>query len=121
ASLKIGFPVVIKPVMSSSGKGQSVAKEVTDVTKSWEYACAGMRGDTKRVIVEEFIPFDLEITLLTIRQRNGKTLFVSPIGHRQERGDYQESWMPAQISPLQLLQAKKMAKKVTDNLGGAGL
>ena len=80
-----------------------------------------MRGDKQMVIVEEFIPFDLEITLLTIKQRKGKTLFVAPIGHRQERGDYMESWMPAKMSRAQLLKAQKMAKKVTDYLGGAGI
>ncbi len=121
ASAQIGFPNVVKPVMSSSGKGQSVVKRASEVTKAWEYACDGMRGDTKRVIVEEFIPFDLEITLLTVKQRNGKTLFIHPIGHRQERGDYQESWMPARMSKTQLKKAEAIAKKVTDRLGGAGL
>lgn len=121
ASAKIGFPNVVKPVMSSSGKGQSVVKRASEVTKAWEYACDGMRGDTKRVIVEEFIPFDLEITLLTVKQRNGKTLFIHPIGHRQERGDYQESWMPARMSKSQLKKAEAIAKKVTDRLGGTGL
>jgi phosphoribosylglycinamide formyltransferase 2 len=118
---KIGFPNVVKPVMSSSGKGQSVVKRSSEIEKAWRYACDGMRGDKKRVIVEEFIPFDLEITLLTIRSRNGKTTFVKPIGHRQERGDYQESWLPARISPSQLKKAQVIAKKVTDRLGGAGL
>lgn len=121
ASCKIGFPNVVKPVMSSSGKGQSVVKKVGEVEKAWNYACEGMRGDRKRVIVEEFIEFDLEITLLTIKQRSGKTLFVAPIGHRQERGDYQESWLPAKLSPTQLKKAQAIAKKVTDRLGGAGL
>lgn len=117
----IGFPCVIKPVMSSSGKGQSVARSAADVESSWNYAIAGMRGDTRKVIVEEFVNFESEITLLTIKQKKGATLFVNPIGHRQERGDYQESWMPAKISPAQLSAAKKMAKKVTDHLGGAGI
>ncbi|MFM1817852.1 MAG: Phosphoribosylglycinamide formyltransferase 2, partial [Pseudomonadota bacterium] len=90
----IGFPVVIKPVMSSSGKGQSVAKTEADIQASWDYACAGMRGDRQKVIVEEFIAFDYEITLLTVRQRQGATLFCPPIGHVQERGDYQYSWQP---------------------------
>ena len=121
ASKKIGFPNVIKPVMSSSGKGQSVARSEKDVLKSWDYAVAGMRGDKKKVIVEEFINFESEITLLTVKQKNGPTVFVNPIGHRQERGDYQESWMPARISPAQLKKAQKMAKKVTDYLGGSGL
>lgn len=121
ASLKIGFPNVVKPVMSSSGKGQSVAKSKSDVQAAWDYAVTGMRGDRKKVIVEEFIKFESEITLLTIKQRNGPTLFVNPIGHRQERGDYQESWMPARMTPGQLKKAQKMAKKITDYLGGAGL
>ena len=121
ASEKIGFPNVVKPVMSSSGKGQSVVKKAEDIEKSWNFAVAGMRGDQKKVIVEEFILFDSEITLLTIKQKKGPTLFVAPIGHRQERGDYQESWLPAQMTPLQLKKAQKMAKKVTDYLGGAGL
>ncbi|MDX9732059.1 MAG: formate-dependent phosphoribosylglycinamide formyltransferase [Bdellovibrionales bacterium] len=121
AATKIGFPNVVKPVMSSSGKGQSVVKSPKDVIAAWEYACAGKRGDQNQVIIEEFIQFDLEITLLTIKQRNGKTLFVSPIGHRQERGDYQESWLPAKLTSAQLKEAQKIAKKVTDRLGGAGL
>lgn len=121
ASNQIGFPNVVKPVMSSSGKGQSVAKNKKDILKSWDYAVAGMRGDKKKVIVEEFINFESEITLLTIKQKNGPTLFINPIGHRQERGDYQESWMPARISPAQLKKAQKMAKKITDYLGGSGL
>jgi phosphoribosylglycinamide formyltransferase 2 len=120
-SAEIGFPCVVKPVMSSSGKGQSVMKSAADVSASWKYAVDGMRGDTVKIIVEEFIKFDLEITLLTIKQKKGKTLFVSPIGHRQERGDYMESWMPAKMTKLQLAKAQKMAKKVTDYLGGSGL
>ena len=118
---EIGYPCVIKPVMSSSGKGQSVAKASRDVKKSWDIACLGMRGDQKKVIVEEFIDFDFEITLLTVKQKKGKTLFVDPIGHRQEGGDYRESWIPAKMTPKKLTQAKKMAKKITDELGGAGL
>jgi phosphoribosylglycinamide formyltransferase 2 len=117
----IGFPVVIKPVMSSSGKGQSVAKTEADIQASWDYACAGMRGDRKKVIVEEFINFEFEITLLTIRQRNGKTLFCPPIGHVQERGDYQYSWQPQAMAPDYLKAAQEMAEKVTADLGGAGL
>jgi phosphoribosylglycinamide formyltransferase 2 len=118
---EIGFPVVIKPVMSSSGKGQSVAKTAADVQASWDYACAGMRGDRQKVIVEEFIHFEFEITLLTVRQRNGQTLFCPPIGHVQERGDYQYSWQPQGMTPAQLLAAQQMAEKVTTDLGGAGL
>jgi phosphoribosylglycinamide formyltransferase 2 len=120
-SRSVGFPCVIKPVMSSSGKGQSVAKTEKDIAHSWKYAVEGMRGDTKKVIVEEFIPFEIEITLLTVKQKRGPTLFVKPIGHLQERGDYQESWLPAKVSPSQLKKAQKMAKKVTDYLGGAGI
>jgi phosphoribosylglycinamide formyltransferase 2 len=121
ASFEIGFPNVVKPVMSSSGKGQSVVKSARDVGAAWDYAVAGMRGDKAKVIVEEFIPFDYEITLLTIKQKKGPTLFVQPIGHRQERGDYQESWLPAKMAKAQLEKAQKMAKKVTDYLGGAGI
>lgn len=117
----IGFPVVIKPVMSSSGKGQSVAKSAADVQASWDFACAGMRGDRQKVIVEEFIHFEFEITLLTVRQRQGPTLFCPPIGHVQERGDYQYSWQPQGMSAAQLQAAQDMAEKVTTDLGGAGL
>ena len=117
----IGFPVVIKPVMSSSGKGQSVAKTEADIQASWDYACAGMRGDRQKVIVEEFIAFDYEITLLTVRQRQGATLFCPPIGHVQERGDYQYSWQPQPMKPEFLKAAQDMADKVTADLGGAGI
>ena len=117
----IGFPVVIKPVMSSSGKGQSVAKTESDIQASWDYACAGMRGDRQKVIVEEFIAFDYEITLLTVRQRQGATLFCPPIGHVQERGDYQYSWQPQPMKPEFLQAAQAMADKVTADLGGAGI
>ena len=117
----IGFPVVIKPVMSSSGKGQSVAKTAADIQASWDYACAGMRGDRQKVIVEEFINFEFEITLLTVRQRKGPTLFCEPIGHVQERGDYQYSWQPQAMAPDYLKAAQDMAEKVTADLGGAGL
>ena len=117
----IGFPVVIKPVMSSSGKGQTVAKTEADIQASWDYACQGMRGDRQKVIVEEFIHFDFEITLLTIRQRNGNTIFCQPIGHVQERGDYQYSWQPQAMKPAYLKAAEEMAEKVTSDLGGAGL
>lgn len=120
-SKAIGFPVVIKPVMSSSGKGQSVAKTEADITTSWDYACQGMRGDRQKVIVEEFINFEFEITLLTIRQRNGTTLFCLPIGHVQERGDYQYSWQPQAMKSEHLKAAEQMAEKVTSDLGGAGL
>ena len=117
----IGFPVVIKPVMSSSGKGQSVAKTAEDIQASWDYACAGMRGDRVKVIVEEFIHFEYEITLLTVRQRSGPTLFCPPIGHMQERGDYQYSWQPQGMKAELLAQAQAMADTVTADLGGAGI
>ncbi len=116
----IGFPCVIKPVMSSSGKGQSVAKRSSDLEKAWKYAVDGMRGDRVMVIVEEFVRFDYEITLLTVKQRKGKgdTIFVQPIGHRQERGDYQESWMPCPMKPALIRSAQAMAKKITDWIAG---
>jgi phosphoribosylglycinamide formyltransferase 2 len=118
---QIGFPCVIKPLMSSSGKGQSVAKSAKDVEGSWDYAQVGARGDSNRVIVEEFIRFHLEITLLTVRQKKGPTIFLPPIGHRQENGDYRESWMPTRLTPTQLRSAQRIAKKMTDHLGGVGL
>lgn len=120
-SNEIGFPNVVKPVMSSSGKGQSVVKEKGEVEKAWNYALANSRGDSQKVIVEEFINFEIEITLLTIKQWNAPTIFCSPIGHRQERGDYQESWQPAEFSAKMISQAQEIAKKVTDALGGAGI
>jgi len=118
---EIGFPNVVKPVMSSSGKGQSVVQNKSEVEKAWNYAIANSRGDSQKVIVEEFINFEIEITLLTIKQWNAPTIFCSPIGHRQERGDYQESWQPAEISQAQILKAQEIAIKVTDALGGAGI
>jgi len=117
----IGFPVVIKPVMSSSGKGQSVCKNIRNISKSWEYAISNMRGDRQRVIVEEFIEFEYEITLLTIRDKKGYTEFCPPIGHVQERGDYQYSWQPHEMSDSLLKDAKEMAKTITEDLGGAGI
>ena len=120
-SAKIGFPNVVKPVMSSSGKGQSVVNSAAEVKAAWNYAIEGSRGDSQKVIVEEFINFEIEITLLTIKQWNAPTIFCPPIGHRQERGDYQESWQPAQISPAQLAAAQAIAITVTDALGGAGI
>jgi len=121
AITEIGIPCVVKPLMSSSGKGQSVIKSEADLEKSWTYAMEGSRGDQKEVIIEEFIRFDSEITLLTVTQRFGPTLFCPPIGHRQERGDYQESWQPCAISENDLKQACQMAEKVTTALGGAGI
>jgi phosphoribosylglycinamide formyltransferase 2 len=117
----IGIPCVVKPLMSSSGKGQSIVKTETDIEKSWNYAMEGSRGDYKEVIVEEFIKFNSEITLLTVTQKNGNTLFCPPIGHRQERGDYQESWQPSAVSEKDLKEAQEMADKVTKALGGSGL
>ncbi|MEA5582547.1 formate-dependent phosphoribosylglycinamide formyltransferase [Nodularia harveyana UHCC-0300] len=120
-SEEIGFPNVVKPVMSSSGKGQSVVENQQEVEQAWNYAIANSRGDSQKVIVEEFINFEIEITLLTIKQWNAPTIFCSPIGHRQERGDYQESWQPAGITEDKILAAQAIAKKVTDALGGAGI
>ncbi len=117
----IGIPCVVKPLMSSSGKGQSVIREEAAIEKSWNYACSGSRGDLMEVIVEEFIPFESEITLLTVTQKNGPVLFAPPIGHRQERGDYQESWQPCNISSDDLNAAQEMAAKVTQALSGAGI
>ena len=117
----LGWPVVVKPVMSSSGKGQSVVDEPEGLNDAWEAAMANARGTSTHVIVEEFLRFDLEITLLTIRQKDGSTVFCPPIGHEQARGDYQCSWQPAALSDKQLNEAKAMARTVTDNLGGAGL
>lgn len=115
-----GLPCVIKPVMSSSGKGQSTVRAEADLARAWDYAVANMRGDRARVIVEEFVDFDYEITLLTVRTREG-VLFCPPIGHRQERGDYQESWQPAAMSAAAIAAAQDMARKVVDDLGGYGL
>lgn len=118
---KIGIPCVVKPLMSSSGKGQSYIKTEADIEKAWKYAVEGGRGDYVEVIVEAFVKFNSEITLLTVTQKNGETLFCPPIGHRQERGDYQESWQPAFVKPEHLKEAQEMAKKVTNALSGAGL
>ncbi|MCB0406558.1 MAG: formate-dependent phosphoribosylglycinamide formyltransferase [Bdellovibrionales bacterium] len=121
ACSRIGFPCVIKPIMSSSGKGQSIVKKSSELQKAWDYAIKGARGDSHKIIVEEFIKFHLEITLLTVKQKKGPTLFIDPIGHRQEHGDYRESWMPAALTHHQLRRAKQMAKKITDDLGGTGV
>ena len=117
----VGIPCVVKPLMSSSGKGQSTIKSEEDIEKAWKYAVEGSRGDVVEVIVEAFVNFHSEITLLTVTQNNNPTLFCAPIGHRQERGDYQESWQPAKVSDADLAEAQDMAKKVTEALGGAGL
>jgi len=119
---EVGMPCVVKPLMSSSGKGQSTIKSNDDIQKAWNYAVEGSRGDILEVIVEAFVNFHSEITLLTVTQNNNlPTLFCAPIGHRQERGDYQESWQPARVSEADILEAQDMAKKVTEALGGAGL
>ena len=117
----VGIPCVVKPLMSSSGKGQSTIKSASDIEKAWEYALEGSRGDVVEVIVEAFVDFNSEITLLTVTQNNNPTLFCAPIGHRQERGDYQESWQPAVISERDLYEAQDMAEKITEALGGAGI
>ncbi len=119
AANDIGLPLVIKPVMSSSGKGQSKVDSADALETAWTYAVDNMRGDRARVIVEQFIDFDYEITLLTIRTGEG-VLFCPPIGHRQERGDYQESWQPAAMSDEAFATAQDMARKVVDNLAGDG-
>ena len=119
---EVGMPCVVKPLMSSSGKGQSTIKSNEDIEKAWKYAVEGSRGDIVEVIVEAFVNFHSEITLLTVAQNNNlPTLFCAPIGHRQERGDYQESWQPARVSDADISEAQDMAKQVTKALGGAGL
>ena len=117
----IGLPCVVKPLMSSSGKGQSVLKDNNEQQKVWEYAISNSRGDIHEVIIEEFIPFHSEITLLTVTQENGDTLFCPPIGHRQERGDYQESWQPVTITKEDFDDACRMAKQITAALTGPGI
>ncbi|MGL2966635.1 formate-dependent phosphoribosylglycinamide formyltransferase [Flavobacterium sp. XGLA_31] len=121
AVVEVGIPCVVKPLMSSSGKGQSTVRTEADIAKAWSYAVEGSRGDVVEVIVEAFVNFHSEITLLTVTQNNHPTLFCAPIGHRQERGDYQESWQPANVFEEDLIEAQEMAKKVTEALGGAGL
>jgi len=120
AAQEIGLPCVVKPVMSSSGKGQSTAKDIEEVGPAWDYAVANMRGDRPRVIVEEFIGFDSEITLLTVATKDG-VIFCAPIGHRQELGDYRESWQPAGIPREALQSARFQARKVVEALGGHGI
>ncbi|MED4072739.1 phosphoribosylglycinamide formyltransferase 2 [Priestia endophytica] len=117
---QIGYPCVIKPLMSSSGKGQSICRSEEDLTSCWNIALEGGRVKSTRVIIEEFISFDSEITLLTVRAVNG-TKFCAPIGHKQENGDYIESWQPHYMTEKQLKEAERIAKKVTDGLGGYGL
>lgn len=117
----IGYPCVVKPLMSSSGKGQSLVKSAEELEHAWEYGINGSRGDIKELIIEEFIRFDSEITLLTVTQKDGPTLFCPPIGHVQKGGDYRESFQPAAISPEHLAEAQNMAEKVTRALTGAGI
>ena len=119
AADKIGFPCVIKPVMSSSGHGQSIARTANDIEKSWELAKEA-RGDASELIVEEFITFDYEITLLTVRNETG-TVYCEPIGHIQKDGDYIFSWQPMQMSDIAKERSIEIAKKITDGLGGRGL
>lgn len=121
AAQDIGFPCVVKPLMSSSGKGQSLVKTADELQHAWEYGINGSRGDIKELIIEEFIHFDSEITLLTVTQKNGPTLFCPPIGHVQKGGDYRESFQPAPISQEHLIEAQNMAEKVTKALTGAGI
>ncbi len=121
ASKRLKYPILIKPAMSSSGKGQSLVKKENELEAALNRALEGARGESKLVILEEFLNFDLEITLLTIRQKDGSILFCPPIGHEQAGGDYQCSWQPAQLSQENLDKAQKIAKIVTDNLGGVGL
>ena len=117
----VGMPCVVKPLMSSSGKGQSVIKVERDIKGAWEVALQGSRGDLMEVIVEEFVDFEYEITLLTLTQNDGNTLFCAPIGHRQENGDYQQSWQPKAMEVDTLNTAREMADKVTKSLGGSGI
>ena len=121
AANKIGFPCIIKPLMSSSGHGQSKVDDASELEKAWENACGGSRGDIMEVIVEQFIPFDYEITLLTVTQKNGPTLFCAPVGHVQKGGDYRESFQPRAMKPEHLKAAQQMADKVTAALTGAGI
>jgi len=116
----IGYPFVIKPVMSSSGKGQSIVRDAAQMQHAWEYAQSGGRAGKGRVIVEGFVPFDYEITLLTVRHKGG-TSFCAPIGHRQEDGDYRESWQPQPMSPAALAEAQRQAEAITGALGGWGV
>lgn len=117
----VGIPCVVKPLMSSSGKGQSTVKSPEDIDRAWTYALEGSRGDLMEVIVEAFVAFESEITLLTVTQKNGPTLYCPPIGHRQERGDYQESWIPHYVKPELLIEAQRMAEMVTSALTGSGI
>lgn len=121
AAQEIGFPCIIKPLMSSSGHGQSKVDNAGELEQAWHCACEGCRGDIMEVIVEEFIPFDYEITLLTVTQQHGPTLFCAPIGHVQKGGDYRESFQPRYMKPEHLAEAQRMAAQVTEALTGAGI
>ena len=121
AAQEIGFPCIIKPLMSSSGHGQSKVDNPGELEQAWHCACEGCRGDIMEVIVEEFIPFDYEITLLTVTQQHGPTLFCAPIGHVQKGGDYRESFQPRCMKPEHLAEAQRMAAQVTEALTGAGI
>ncbi len=121
AAEKIGYPCVVKPLMSSSGKGQSLVKSPEELEHAWHYGCEGSRGDIRELIIEEFIRFDSEITLLTVTQKSGPTLFCPPIGHVQKGGDYRESFQSPYIAPEHLAEAQRMAAAVTEALTGAGL
>ncbi len=121
ATKSIGFPCIVKPVMSSSGKGQTKLLNQKDIEKAWVEACRNMRGDRPKVIIEEFIVFNSEITLLTVRQKKGETIFCPPIGHTQADGDYIESWQPCDINENILKMAQKISKIITDDLGGYGI
>src|SRR4051812_28527742 len=120
AAQEVGLPCVVKPVMSSSGKGQSTAKTAEDVGAAWDHAVEKMRGDRPRVILEEYIAFDSEITLLTVATKDG-ILFCAPVGHRQDAGDYRTSWQPAKLSEGALMSARHQARKVVEALGGHGI
>ena len=121
AAEEIGYPFIVKPLMSSSGHGQSKVDSPDELSAAWKIAAEGARGDIKEVIVEQFIKFDSEITLLTVTQDNGNTLFCKPIGHVQKGGDYRESFQPAYVSEEQIAEAQDMAKKITEALSGAGI
>lgn len=120
AIAEIGFPCIVKPVMSSSGKGQSTLKSADDIDAAWQYAQSGGRAGRGKVIIEGFVDFDYEITLLTLRHRAG-TSFCAPIGHRQERGDYRESWQPQRMSDIALAEAQRISAAVTESLTGYGI
>ena len=118
---EIGFPLLLKPLMSSSGKGQSLVETKNDLKNAWKQAQSNSRGKVKGVIIEEFINFDFEFTLLTVRKESGENIFCSPIGHLQSNGDYQCSWQPIEIDESLIIEAKRMTSRILNNLNGAGL